>query len=476
MKIRWLFVTLTFGLSLTLSLLWMLGSQSPSAAAAPGVGHVRVPNTPAAELHVCPSGCAYSTVQAAVDAADDDDVIKVAAGTYTGVQVRPRDDFITTGVISQVVYISKTVSIQGGYTASDWTTPDPEANPTTLDAEGQGRVFYITGNISPTVEGLRITGGDANVLPNTGWGSNHGGGMFIISATTTIRGNRVYSNSATFGGGIALLLSDNAILNENVITNNTSAIGGGLIVDSCDYVSLIGNLIADNDSDLSGGLHVFESDTSLVGNIFSGNKAEYGGGLTLVRNNSTLSGNIVSDNIADDGAGEGGGGGVWVLGGVPTFVNNVIADNSAKNGSALLFEDSSARLLHTTIARNSGENPAVLALEASTIAMTNTIIVSHTSGIHANDGNTVTLEATLWHDNGTDYSGNVIHTNDYPGNPAFSAAGYHLTAGSEAIDKGVDAGVTTDIDGEPRPAGVGNDLGADELWYKIYLPIVLGNY
>jgi uncharacterized repeat protein (TIGR01451 family) len=36
-------------------------------------------------------------------------------------------------------------------------------------------------------------------------------------------------------------------------------------------------------------------------------------------------------------------------------------------------------------------------------------------------------------------------------------------AGSAAIDKGVDAGVTVDIDGETRPFGLGYDLGADEF-------------
>jgi hypothetical protein len=39
---------------------------------------------------------------------------------------------------------------------------------------------------------------------------------------------------------------------------------------------------------------------------------------------------------------------------------------------------------------------------------------------------------------------------------------YHIGPGSAAIDAGVDAGVTTDIDGEARPFGAGYDLGADE--------------
>ena len=45
---------------------------------------------------------------------------------------------------------------------------------------------------------------------------------------------------------------------------------------------------------------------------------------------------------------------------------------------------------------------------------------------------------------------------------------------AKAIDKGVDAGVTTDIDGDSRDAMP--DLGADErAGTGIYLPIIMKN-
>ena len=54
---------------------------------------------------------------------------------------------------------------------------------------------------------------------------------------------------------------------------------------------------------------------------------------------------------------------------------------------------------------------------------------------------------------------------------------YHIDAGSAAIDKGIDAGVKTDIDFHPRPY-LTPDLGSDEYWPPgtlkfIYLPLVL---
>src|SRR5512135_1933666 len=157
-------IALASGIGVTLSLVWLL--ISPHAA--------ELPVAYAAELHVCLSGCPYASVQAAVDAASVGDVIKVAAGTYTGMNVRPRNDITTTGVVTQMVYVSKTISIKGGYTTTNWTTSDPVVNATTLNAQGKGRVLYITGDISPTIEGLRLTGGNAAGL---------GGGIYVISAT-----------------------------------------------------------------------------------------------------------------------------------------------------------------------------------------------------------------------------------------------------------------------------------------------------
>lgn len=70
-----------------------------------------------------------STVQAAVDAAGNGDVVRVAAGTDADTNVRPRNDVTTTGVVTQVVYISKTVAIRGGYTTTNWTISNPVVKP-----------------------------------------------------------------------------------------------------------------------------------------------------------------------------------------------------------------------------------------------------------------------------------------------------------------------------------------------------------
>jgi pectin methylesterase-like acyl-CoA thioesterase len=72
------FITHALGFGLTLVTIWLLSNFDVGLSVAR-----------AADLHVCPSGCTYSSIQAAVDDADDGDVIKVATGVYTGVQDRP---------------------------------------------------------------------------------------------------------------------------------------------------------------------------------------------------------------------------------------------------------------------------------------------------------------------------------------------------------------------------------------------------
>ncbi len=133
------------------------------------------------ELHVCPVGCPYSSVQAAVDAANEGDIIKVAAGVYTGVSVREG--------VTQTVYISKSITIQGGYTVTNWTTPYPITQPTTLDAQGQGRVLYITNDITATIAGLDITGGFTVWPSSNPWRDGAGGGVYVYAATVTLSSN-----------------------------------------------------------------------------------------------------------------------------------------------------------------------------------------------------------------------------------------------------------------------------------------------
>ena len=87
-----------------------------------------------------------TAVQQAVDDALPGDIVKVA-GTCIGVQTRAGH--------TQTVYISKSLTLEGGHTTDDWTLePDPETYTTTLDANRLGRVVVVSGTVDVNLDNL----------------------------------------------------------------------------------------------------------------------------------------------------------------------------------------------------------------------------------------------------------------------------------------------------------------------------------
>ncbi len=407
---------LSLGLGLILACLWVLVGGA-SVVQAQGPDGYKVYYVAPSCVGV-PAPC-YTIVQDAVDAVDDaDDVINVAEGTYTGVDVRPRNDITSTGLVTQVVYISKSVTIRGGYAQTFTELPDPEANPTVLDAERQGRVLYITGDISSTIEGLRITGGDALGLGGSLFGEQYdsGGGVYVYQATVAISGSHIYSNTAGgdiesggilaedrgFGGGLYAAYGDDLFLSGNVIYSNTVSgdygCGAGLIAQSSDRVTVIDNTVFGNQGALgqfgvgacgggmfvdanpagctdatvrhnvisdnraagpAGGLGIYCDDSTVSDNVISDNSAgHYGGGLAIdYSNNVTVSNNVIVGNSAsvED---EREGGGVYINDsrGI-ALINNVVADNLLTGGglgAGIYIRASQCDFRHITIAGNSG--------------------------------------------------------------------------------------------------------------------------
>jgi len=498
-------LALFLGLGSVLGLLVLVAGGHELALADPGILYVALAGD-------CGGATpCYATIQAAVDAANSGDVIKVAQGTYNDVHHIASLD-TATFTATQIVAITRELTLRGGHALLDWDVSDPNAHPTIMDADGKGRVLVIIGAIAPTIEGLRLTGGDAAGLGGTSWG-DVGGGVYVANAAPILSDSVIYSNTAYVGGGLFLsrssailsnntivsntavtdagglhLNASNATLRHNTISGNTGRGWGGGVMLSSSSALLSGNTIASNSAVHGGGVCIYWSGATLDGNLISGNQATSGGGALLYHSDALLRGNLVSGNTA------GMGGGLELDGRSPTLINNVVADNQASGAAGIRIIRATPRLLHTTIARNaltggaagSGDGVHIdnYSTAYSTVVMTNTIITGHDAGIRVREGNTVTLNATLWHGNTSDWAGagTINHSNDHYGNPAFAADGYHLTAGSAAIDRGVDAGVTTDIDGDARPRNKGYDLGADEftgtpaLRSRIYTPLILRNW
>ncbi|HFD39884.1 MAG TPA: hypothetical protein ENJ31_08600, partial [Anaerolineae bacterium] len=364
-----------------------------------------------ATYRVCPAGpptCDYASIQAAVDAAAAGDLIQVAEGVYQTVQSRSAPSGYTgPATVKQVLYLAKSVTIRGGYTVGDWTTSDPAAHPTKLDAQGQGRALFVAGDVSPVVEGLILSGGDATDLGGTS-GADAGGGVYVLTATLTLDSCVVESNTAGtsiwggvggglylaygnariknsvfrhnvaasqgegYGGGLALY-ADAATLSGNEIYSNTASTadwgyGGGLDL-YASAATLNGNEIYSNtastaDLGRGGGLHIGGGSVRVQGNTIRGNVAGrgydgYGGGVYLDKANVTISGNTIQGNTASTGDsvyGYGGGLDLWKSD--PALNGNIIRDNVANSGpwgygGGINLTESQAELVNNAVLGNS---------------------------------------------------------------------------------------------------------------------------
>jgi len=361
-------LALAVGCLLSLAALEMQSGAPPlTHAQGPTIRYVATTGADAGDCADPAHPCA--TVQYAVDRAAAGDEVHIATGVYTDVHQRAG--------ITQTVYISKTVTLRGGYPADFGGPPDPAAHPSTLDAQGRGRVLYIAGAISPTVEGLRITGGNAAGLGGHPWlVTDAGGGIYVLTATVTLCHNQVFGNIASHGGGVHLyksvaMVSNNAIvsnvaiwyggglrtyngiatLNGNTISSNTAEYGGGLSVMWSDMVLLSNNIVSDNLANhTGGGLSLFDGPVIIRGNTIAANTSGgSGGGLSLWNSEAMLSGNTVTVNVA-----AGVGGGVDVEGNtVATFTGNTIAANTAEwGGGGLFLQDGTVVLDENTVAAN----------------------------------------------------------------------------------------------------------------------------
>jgi hypothetical protein len=249
---------------------------------------------------VCPAGCQYESLQAAIDASSDGDTIKLAEGVY-------RENV--------TIAISRDIFIQGGW---DDTFSSRMSDPflTIIDGDmnadgiGDGSVIALNAgagiNIRATIENLMLIngyadkGGAVQVLANSG------------SAELTLLRNVLTGNSAASGGGISAqaVQAGNAdlVLEGNIIARNSATNGAGLDLYAADSgstvtISSVNNTITENRASEGGGLRAASElsgnvSMTALNEIIWGNTAHgISSDISLYQNASSTTMSVISSDI-----------------------------------------------------------------------------------------------------------------------------------------------------------------------------------
>lgn len=269
---------------------------------------------------------AFSTIQEAIDEAQDGDYIHVAAGTYIG-----------------------TLDFQGKAIILEGTEG---ASMTTLDAFGQGDlVSFVDGEGPSTVlRGFRIIGGTGNLVGTPG----------------VLRGGAIYCENAS----PAL---------ENLLFEGNTATQGGAIFFQDSLSSVTGCTFLVNEASDGGAVNIAGGNPSLSGCEFTGNSAySRGGAIHCSQGSSTVSGTTFENNSANNG------GALWMV--ESTLIISaceVTGNESSISGGGLLVADFSAVSIDDTLISGNVAEVAGGGIEigpGSDVLVTNSMIQLNSSG------------------------------------------------------------------------------------------------
>ena len=371
----------------------------------------------------------YSTIQTAIDAALDGDIVLVSDGTYKG-EGNKNLDFKGKAI---------TVRSENG--------PDS----TIIDCEGEGRGFHFhngEGNNS-ILSGFKITNGYAD---------GSGAGIRIYSSSRpTIENCIISKNSATmWGGGIecySYITNPSPLsytnINHCTIIDNEAKSGMGLLGSG-------------------GGISCINSSVNINNCTISGNFADQqGGGIYYGSSLGNISKCTITRNFADQE-----GGGIWCHESVVNITNCIINKNSATSTGGGIFCDEGVVVKNCTISRNSAvEEGGGVSCSAGSPEITNCIIWGNTPDEIYQDINANPIFKFC------DIHGEYSGEGNFYGDPLFVDAkndDYHLSISSPCIYAATSAyAPDTDIEGNLRPQGYGYDIGAYEATgYDQIRPII----
>lgn len=236
------------------------------------------PHAVAATLEV---PAAYPLIQEAIDVALPGDTVLVGPGTYF-----ENLDFGGKDLLLLSAEGARVTTIDGGGLGSVITCDDGETNGT-------------------LIEGFTIQNG-----AGTPWGSAGlaGGGIFCLGSCPRIRKNRILSNSADLGGGVALIGSFDGEVSENDFIGNEASERGGALYGDWAVLTFEQNRFAGNSAGSLGGAAFLNSvQATMLRCEYQGNSTPgMGGAIFLDQNTPSPTITVLHCTFVSNSAGAGG--------------------------------------------------------------------------------------------------------------------------------------------------------------------------
>jgi hypothetical protein len=407
----------------------------------------------------------FATIQAAIDAAGDGDVIELAAGTYRGPGNRDID------------FQGKAITVRGAAGAANETILDCEGS--AAGAAGAHRGFYFHRSEGPdsvvsdlTIRGGRVFGSQVPSNPLPSATDPIGGGIYCAYSSPTIANCIIEDCGAELGGGIG------GVGAQPTITE--------CVIEQC----FAGKLDTAGSSGRGGAIGLFRNSNATItkctirANTGNDNNS-LGAGLYFQQSAATVAGCTIAANTAESVKG----GGAYCTGASTdatasvTFRNCIFSRNEALAGAGICVEGGASyprcrvNVINCTVAQNALLRGAAVGAAGGIQSSGADLTVS--SSILWGNGKALVITGSMLVD-AVEYS-DVEGGYSGPGNiktdPAFanmSAEDYHLKSKSARYDPAAERWVSDSVDSpcidmgdpdasvgeEPPPNGNRINMGA----------------
>ncbi len=471
--------------------MWYTGWVTPAPPNTMGIGHATAP----LNLHV-PSN--FATIQEAINAAKDGNVVLVDEGTYYE-NINFKGKAIT--VASHYYFDGDTSHISN--TIINGSSPS--------DPDSGSVVYFISGEDSTSILcGFTITGGNGTY--NTSFDMYFGGGIHMQAGGKVlfnkITGNHLVSQKAGYGAGMMVSsnkMSGNIVIEHNEFKYNSivsplQSGGGGIHIPlrwwTGGYCRVKNNSISYNSvtvtgtyKSLAGGImlsftlpttgeviiesnKISHNELHCVASVGAGIYVAYfdpGNAISDENPSPLICNNIVTNNYSE---GMGGGIAIWTveygshypnsnIKPQPTIINNTIVDNEAQDGCGLFSFDSYPLLINNILWND-------LSIQGSNEIFDSDINFSpYVPPYHdpINDGEVFIRYTNIqgsWEDEG--------NTNVKPSFVDTANGDFNLLENSPGIGWGIDTTIVpkSDFYGNIRPHDIDEfvDMGAIESQFK----------